>query len=83
MDLEAERNMSERAFDIGHESRLLNFIRQAARGEDVILTDGGEPIAKVIPITRAKGIREFGSAKGLIRMSDDFDAPLEDFADYM
>jgi len=25
---------------------------------------------------------EFGSAKGLIKMSDDFDEPLEDFAEY-
>ncbi|HEY0022339.1 MAG TPA: hypothetical protein VGB24_05495 [Longimicrobium sp.] len=81
--LKAERNMGERAFDIGSESRLLEFIRQAGGGEDVILTNGGEPIAKVIPITRAKGQREFGSAKGLIHMADDFDAPLDDFSDYM
>jgi hypothetical protein len=26
---------------------------------------------------------KFGSAKGLIEMSDDFDEPLEDFKDYM
>ena len=75
--------MGERAFDVGHEARLLELIRQAVRGDDLILTDGGEPIAKIIPITRAKGQREFGSAKGLIRMADDFDAPLDDFAEYM
>ncbi|MFN4787068.1 MAG: DUF2281 domain-containing protein, partial [Pseudanabaena sp.] len=27
-------------------------------------------------------IPKFGSAKGLIKMSDDFDEPLEDFAEY-
>ncbi|MBV9867915.1 MAG: DUF2281 domain-containing protein [Abitibacteriaceae bacterium] len=27
--------------------------------------------------------RQFGSAKGLIAMAPDFDAPLEDFKDYM
>ncbi|HAO13533.1 MAG TPA: type II toxin-antitoxin system prevent-host-death family antitoxin [Planktothrix sp. UBA8407] len=27
--------------------------------------------------------RKFGSAKGLISMSPDFDEPLEDFKDYM
>jgi len=26
--------------------------------------------------------RVFGSAKGLIKIADDFDAPLEDFGDY-
>ena len=29
------------------------------------------------------GLQKFGSAKGEIFMSDDFDAPLEDFKDYM
>jgi hypothetical protein len=47
------------------------------------VTDGGEPIAKVIPITRAKEQREFGSAKGLIHMADDFGAPLDEFSDYV
>ena len=28
-------------------------------------------------------IPKFGSLKGKIKMSDDFDAPLEDFKDYM
>ena len=28
-------------------------------------------------------IPKFGSAKGKIKMSEDFDAPLEDFKDYM
>jgi hypothetical protein len=27
--------------------------------------------------------REFGCAKGQFRMADDFDAPLDDFRDYM
>jgi prevent-host-death family protein len=76
--------MGERAIDLSHaKSQLPDLVRQAARGEDVILTDGGEPVAKIIPITRAQGPRQFGSAKGLIRMADDFDEPLEDFREYM
>ena len=31
----------------------------------------------------SRGRRVPGSAKGLIRMADDFDEPLEDFRDYM
>jgi len=27
--------------------------------------------------------RQFGSAKGMITMADDFDDPLEDFQEYM
>lgn len=29
------------------------------------------------------GSPQFGSAKGMITMADDFDAPLEDFREYM
>ena len=42
-----------------------------------------EPLAKIISITAARGPRVFGSAKGLIHIADDFDAPLEDLRDYM
>lgn len=76
--------MGERAIDLNHAQALLpDLVREAARGENVILTEHGEPVAKIIPITRALGPRQFGSAKGLIRMADDFDEPLEDFRDYM
>jgi prevent-host-death family protein len=76
--------MSEHAIDLNHaRTRLPELVRQAARGEDVILTEGGEPVAKIIPFRRAMAPREFGSARGLIHMSDDFDEPLEEFKDYM
>ena len=39
------------------------------------------PTASVI--TDQKKERDFGCLKGQIWMSDDFDEPLEDFADYM
>ncbi|WP_320043234.1 type II toxin-antitoxin system prevent-host-death family antitoxin [uncultured Desulfobacter sp.] len=51
--------------------------------EAIIITKQGLPIAKVIGISKKKKQREFGSAKGLIKMADDFDAPLEDFKEYM
>ncbi|SOD03282.1 prevent-host-death family protein [bacterium JGI 053] len=75
--------MGERAIDLNHaEVRLAELVRQAARGEDVILTEGGMPVARIVPISQAQGPREFGSVKGLIHMADDFDAPIEDFAEY-
>jgi prevent-host-death family protein len=76
--------MGERAIDLDHaRTQLPELVRQAERGEDVILTEDGKPVAKIIPIRRARGPREFGSAKDWVRLADDFDAPLEDFADYM
>lgn len=76
--------MAEHAIDLNSpQVQLSELVREAARGEDVILTESGEPVAKIIPLSRARGPRVFGSAKGLIHMADDFDEPLEDFRDYM
>lgn len=38
---------------------------------------------QVIPVESTKLRPRFGSAKGLVEMTDDFDAPLTDFDDYM
>jgi prevent-host-death family protein len=63
--------------------QLPDLVAQAAEEGEVILTQDGEPVAKIIPISRARKPRQFGSARGQIRMSEDFDAPLEEFNDYM
>jgi antitoxin (DNA-binding transcriptional repressor) of toxin-antitoxin stability system len=53
-------------------------------GEEVLIMDKNEPVAKVIPLkSPGKKPRIFGSAKGLIKMSDDFNETPEDFKDYM
>jgi hypothetical protein len=43
---------------------------------EIIVLEDSEP-------PKPKQISKAGSAKGQIWMSDDFDAPLDDFADYM
>jgi antitoxin (DNA-binding transcriptional repressor) of toxin-antitoxin stability system len=40
-------------------------------------------MARLVPVRNGLRRPRFGSAKGLITMADDFDEPLEDFADYM
>lgn len=56
-----------------HLSRLLNRVRA---GEEIIIAKAGEPVARLIPISGAPRPRTPGSAKGAIRVADDFDAPL-------
>lgn len=75
--------MGERAIELTYaQERLAELVDEAAaRGDDLILTGGGEPVARILPI--ARGPRVFGSARGLIRMADDFDAPLDDFRESM
>jgi antitoxin (DNA-binding transcriptional repressor) of toxin-antitoxin stability system len=54
-----------------------------SQGIEVVITKNGNPIAKLVAISEPKQQRQFGSAKGLIKVSDDFDEPLEDFKEYM
>ena len=63
--------------------KLSELIDAALRGEEVIITKGKSISIKLTPTTTTKPCPKFGSAKGLIKMSDDFDDPLEDFEDYM
>ena len=55
-----------------HLSRLL---RQVMAGEEVVITRGGTPIAKLVPV-HAKGKRVLGIDEGLFEVPEDFDAPL-------
>ena len=62
--------------------RLTDLIRNALDGEEVIITQDDRPVVKLVPMTEGKPRRRSGSARGLIKMADDFDAPLEDFHEY-
>jgi len=56
-----------------HFSRLVN---QALKGEEVIITRGGTPLIRLVPYTKEIQFRHGGQFKGIIEISDDFDAPL-------
>jgi len=63
-------------------TRLPALIEAAVNGEDVYITVDNQMI-RLVPETIIKVPRQFGRAKGLIHMSEDFDEPLEDFREYM
>jgi prevent-host-death family protein len=58
-----------------HFSKLL---KRVLKGEEVIIARAGQPIARLSPLPPKRGKRVPGSAKGLITIADDFDAPLPD-----
>jgi antitoxin (DNA-binding transcriptional repressor) of toxin-antitoxin stability system len=62
---------------------ILRWRRYANDGEEVILLDGDRPAIKLTPIISVQPARKPGSAEGLVWMSDDFDAPLAEFKEYM
>ncbi|MDA3918383.1 MAG: DUF2281 domain-containing protein [Deltaproteobacteria bacterium] len=68
--------------DIKQVKQVLPQILEQDLDDLIIITKQGLPIAKIVGISKKKKQREFGSAKGLIKMTDDFDAPLEEFKEY-
>lgn len=64
-------------------AHLPDLIDAAVNGEEVIIAKDEQHLVRLVPISRTKHRPQAGSAKGLITMSDDFGAPLEDFAEYM
>jgi antitoxin (DNA-binding transcriptional repressor) of toxin-antitoxin stability system len=59
--------------------RLQDLVDAALRGETVSITVDEDQAVQLVPVIRPRGKPQFGSAKGLIWMAEDFDAPLEDF----
>ena len=61
-------------------ARFSELVQKAMLGEEVIVTKENKPVVKLVPIKPAK--RKPGTGKG-IWMAPDFDAPLDDFREYM
>lgn len=64
-------------------ARLRDLVDAAIQGEVVLITDDHRQTVRLVPILRAQHPRQFGSARGVIRVGPDFDEPLEDFDEYM
>jgi antitoxin (DNA-binding transcriptional repressor) of toxin-antitoxin stability system len=62
--------------------QLVHLLDEAAHGEDVLITRDDGLTCKIVPFEVPRPKPVFGSAKGLIRIREDFDEPLEDFGDY-
>lgn len=55
-----------------HLSRLL---RRVAAGEEIVITSGGRPAARLVPV-HSRVVRELGFDRGSLAVPEDFDAPL-------
>ena len=66
------------------QARLPQLIEGLAPGEEVVITRNGQPWAQVIKTERTSWPCKAGSyRKREFWMAPDFDAPLDDFKDYM
>jgi prevent-host-death family protein len=59
-------------------SQLADLITIALAGGEVVITQGGQPVARLVPAIQAKKKRIAGLNRGSIWTSQDFDEPLPD-----
>ncbi|HEX2165036.1 MAG TPA: type II toxin-antitoxin system Phd/YefM family antitoxin [Thermoanaerobaculia bacterium] len=63
-------------------TRLSRLVDEATSGEEVVIARAGRPLVRLVPIAEARSPRRLGTAAGQVRIADDFDEPLDDFAAY-
>jgi len=64
---------------------LAELIHRLTPGEEVIITENDQPVARLVAtVPRGNKPRQPGTLKGtVLYMAPDFDAPLEEFKEYM
>jgi prevent-host-death family protein len=53
------------------------LVARAEQGEEIVISRGGKPVAKLVPIAVPAG-RALGLMQGLFTVPADFDAPLSE-----
>lgn len=68
------------------QAQLSDIIHRMIPGDEVVITENNQPVARLTSATVPvlKKVRQLGTLKGtVLYMAPDFDAPLEDFKEYM
>lgn len=69
-----------------HEAKtqLSKLIQEAIDGQEVVIARGNKPVVRLEVLPEARRKRRIGGIKNLIvEMKEDFNDPMDDFADYM
>lgn len=58
-----------------HEAKtqFSKLVRRAEAGEEIVVRRGREPVARIVPLEKRRGVRGFGSMKDEIWIAPDFD----------
>ena len=62
----------------GPKTHLSRLIKQAARGETVIIAKAGKPMVKLVPVEPASKRSRIGFMRGEFTVPDDFDTMGQD-----
>jgi antitoxin (DNA-binding transcriptional repressor) of toxin-antitoxin stability system len=64
------------------QTQLQELIEKAAQGQQILIQGSNQTVVQLVPVAVVKSPRKAGSARGLVKLADDFDAPLDDFDAY-
>lgn len=68
------------------QNKLVDLIHTLQPNEELVITENNQPVARLTPVLRReqRKPRQPGTLRGTVKyMAPDFDAPLEDFKEYM
>jgi prevent-host-death family protein len=60
------------------QSRLNELLPSVTAGEEIVLTENNQPVARLVPMEYPSGKRVPGLHAGMVWVSEDFDAPLDE-----
>ena len=66
------------------QAQLVDLVHRLAPGEEIVITENDAPVARLVPAAdQNRKVRRLGTLQGtILHVADDFDAPLDDFAEY-
>ena len=67
------------------QANLKELVGGLSKGDEIVITQDSQPVARLVGETRSRpSLPEPGLGRGeIIYISPDFDAPLEEFKEYM
>jgi len=68
------------------QAKLPELVHSLIPGEEVVIVENDQPVARIVPVAGLpqRPPRRPGTLRGtVLYMAPDFDAPLEDFKEYM
>lgn len=64
-------------------TKLSEIVDAVLHGKEITLMNRGKPVAKVVPIKEEVKERKFGAFEGRIVFKKNWDAPIDDFKEYL
>ena len=63
-----------------HEAKtqLSRLLVRVEAGEEIVISRGGRPVARLVPVTSLPTPRALGMDRGRVQIAEDFDAPLSE-----